>query len=212
LTKKKILLVIAIVAFIIAIVLGFTYSKYINSKEITGSTATATWNFDGAISNTDDETTKSISLAQTVNDDSIVSGKIAPGTSGNFKIIINASGSEVDVDYDVLLKEEGNNKPANLYFTCEDLVNSRDEDGNLIKYYSLSEMLKVNDETSRSNMSGSIDKDDNTIPKEITVNWEWPYESVQEGKTQEELDIQDTNDSGITDYKFILNIVGKQAN
>ena len=210
--KKVILLVIALVAFLMATVLGFTYSKYINSQDVIGQASTAVWNFDGAISNTGDNTTKSISLAQTVSKDSIVSDRIAPGTSGNFKIIINASGSEVDVDYDVLLKNEESNKPANLYFTCEDLVNSKDEDGNLIKYYSLTDMLKVDNQTNRSNMSGSIDKDENKTPKEININWEWPYESTQDGKTQEELDVQDTNDSGIIDYNFTLNIIGKQAN
>ena len=211
--KKKItLMVIALVAFIIATIMGFTYSKYVNSMEVSGTAKTATWSFDGAISNTDDETTKSISLAETISKDSVVSDKIAPGTSGNFKIIINANGSEVDVDYDVLLKDEVNSKPANLYFTCNDLKNSKDSEGNLIKYYSLADMLEVDNTTNRSNMSGRIDKDENLTAKVITVNWEWPYESVQDGKTQEELDEQDTKDSGITDYKFTLNIVGKQAN
>lgn len=199
---------------LLAMIVGYTYAKYINSRTVTGSSATATWSFDGAISNTDSQVTKSISLAETVSKDSIASGKIAPGTSGNFKIIINASGSEVDVDYDVLLKQEANHKPANLYFTCSDLVDSTDENGNLKKYYSLSDMLglvQVDQNTSKYNMSGKITKDNNGTPKEITVNWEWPYESTRDGLTLEELDEQDTNDSGINDYTFTLNILGKQS-
>lgn len=210
--KKLLLIAIALILLLlIALVFGYTYAKYINSREVTSTSATATWSFDGAISNTNSETTKSISLAQTINKDSIISGKIAPGTSGNFKIIVNARGSEVDVDYDVLLKGEENHKPDNLFFTCEDLVNSRDENGNLIKYYSLSDMLAVDNQTNKSNMSGTIDKDNNNTVKVITVNWEWPYESTREGKTLAELDNQDTNDSGITDYTFTLNILGKQS-
>ncbi|MBR1540068.1 MAG: hypothetical protein IJ629_02680 [Clostridia bacterium] len=54
--------------------------------------------------------------------------RIAPGTSGNFKIIIDASGSEVGVDYDVTSLGEGNNKPDNLYFTCSDLINANEKE------------------------------------------------------------------------------------
>ena len=134
--------------------------------------------------------------------------KIAPGTSGSFRIIINANGSEVDIDYDVLLKEEENNKPKNLYFTCEDLVNAKDENNELIKYYSLSDMLKVDSQTNRSNLSGTITRENNLNAKVITVNWEWPYETITDNVIQDE---QDTNDSGIQNYNFKLSIVGKQS-
>lgn len=212
--RKKLLLVVAILMLVllVAMGLGYTYAKYTNSREVSGSSATATWSFDGAISNTSNETTKSISLAQTVSKDSVTTGKIAPGTNGTFKIIINAAGSEVDIDYDVLLKGSENNKPSNLYFTCEDLVDARETDGSLKKYYSLAEMLAVDSQTNRSNMSGTIDKDTNNTAKEITVNWVWPYESNRDGYELDQLDLQDTNDSGITDYSFTLNILGKQSN
>lgn len=210
--KKILFIVIALMLLLlVAMTLGYTYAKYINSREVKSTSATATWNFDGAISNTNSETTKSISLAQTINKDSIVSGKIAPGTSGSFKIIVNAKGSEVDVDYDVLLKGEESHKPDNLYFTCEDLVKAKDENGKLIKYYSLADMLAVDSQTNKANMSGTIDKDDNATAKVITVNWDWPYESTRTDKSLAELDAQDTNDSGVTDYAFTLNILGKQS-
>ena len=210
--KKKILFaVVALIVVLFALIVGYTYSKYTDSKEVTGSAATASWSFNGAISNTASKTTTSISLAETISKDSIVQGKIAPGTSGSFQIIINAKGSEVDVDYDVLLKGAESKKPANLYFTCEDLVNAKDENHELIKYYSLADMLKVDNTTHKSNMSGTIDKDKNGTEKVITVNWEWPYESTKDGVSQEVLDAQDTEDSGITNYTFTLNIVGKQA-
>ena len=193
---------------LLTIILGYTYSKYATSKEVTSSTATATWNFDGSISNTDSEVTKSISLGNTLKDGSYVTEKIAPGTSGSFRIIINARGSEVNIDYDVLLKEEENNKPKNLYFTCEDLVNAKDENNELIKYYSLSDMLKVDSQTNRSNLSGTITRENNLNAKVITVNWEWPYETITDNVIQDE---QDTNDSGIQNYNFKLSIVGKQS-
>ncbi|MBR2289749.1 MAG: hypothetical protein IJ867_03915 [Clostridia bacterium] len=211
--RKKILLVVAVLMLVllVAMVLGYTYAKYTNSKSVSGElTQAATWKFDGAIATANGEATTSISLAPTVNKDSIVTGKIAPGTSGSFKIIINAKGSEVDMDYDVLLKGEENTKPANLYFTCEDLV---DENNELIKYYSLTDMLAVDSATGRSNLHGTIDKDENNNAKEIIVNWDWPYESeARDGKSLADLDDQDTKDSGIKDYTFTLSIVGSQKN
>lgn len=211
--RKKILFAVTVLmlVFLIAMVLGYTYAKYVNSREVSSSTDIAAWSFAGAISNTSSETTTTISLANPENADSNVNGKLAPGTSGSFRIIVNAAGSEVDVDYDVLLKGTESSKPANLYFTCSDLENAVDDEGNLIKYYSLADMLAVDDTTGKSNMSGTITTDQNSTPKVITVNWEWPYESTIAGSTQEELDAQDTLDSDISNYTFTLSIVGKQA-
>lgn len=208
--SKKVLIVFACLAvLLLSIIFGYTYSKYVYKEPVSGSASVAKWSFSGAISNSENKTTKSISLADTMNSsDSITKGKIAPGTSGSFKIIVNAAGSEVDVDYDVLLASEESQKPKNLYFKCNDLV-----EGSGQKFYSLAEMLKVNEETQRSNMSGKITTSQNEEPKEITVEWEWPYESTDESgvKQQEQLDEQDTNDSKLGDYTFTLNIVGTQA-
>jgi len=211
--RKKLLFVVValMLTLLIAMALGYTYAKYINSRDVSSSASVAAWSFNGAISNTNSETTTTISLANPTNSGSNVNGKLAPGTSGSFRIIVNAAGSEVDVDYDVLLKGTENNKPSNLYFTCSDLENAVDGEGNLIKYYSLADMLAVDNTTGRSNMSGTITASQNSTPRVITVNWEWPYESTRDGMTQTELDAQDTLDSDINNYTFTLSIVGKQA-
>ena len=209
--KKKILFVVVSLMLILltAMILGYTYAKYVGSKEVSASASVASWSFNGAITNTNNAQATTTSV--TLGGGNSGLPKLAPGTSGSFKILINANGSEVDVDYDVLLKGTESSKPANLYFTCNDLVNSVDGEGNLIKYYSLSDMLAVDNTTGRSNMSGTIQTNQNTTPKVITVNWEWPYESTRDGYTLTELDGQDTTDSSINDYTFTLNIVGKQA-
>ena len=212
--KKLLIVVIALMlVLLIAMALGYTYAKYVGHKDVSSSTATASWSFDGAISNTEDLETTSISLAQNATNGQVKTERIAPGTSGNFKIIIDASGSEVGVDYDVTLLGEENNKPDNLYFTCSDLINAN-ENGELKKYYSLEEMLaqvQIDENTSKYNLSGTIDKEQVDSLKEITVNWEWPYESTRTGYTLEQLDALDTEDSGITDYTFTLRILGRQA-
>ena len=212
--KKKIIIAcLGITILLLSIIFGYTYSKYVHTETVKGSASVAKWSFNGAISNTrdDDLESKEISLADSMNsNDSVKSKTIAPGTSGSFKIIIDAEGSEVGVDYDVFLADETdeengeNRKPANLYFTCDDLLTGQGE-----KFYSLEEMLKNNSDDSKSNLSGTIAKDAESKRKVITVNWNWPYESNENGL--EKGDIQDTKDSNITNYRFTLNIVGKQA-
>ena len=210
--KKKIFIAcIGIAVLCLAITLGYTYSKYVYTVPVKGTASVARWSFDGAISNTsEDLVTKEISLADSMNsNDSVVSKKIATGTSGSFKIIIDATGSEVGVDYDVFVADDADEtegegkKPANLYFTCNDLLTGKGE-----KFYSLKEMLN-SEEENKSNLSGTIAKDAASKKKVITINWEWPYESNEKGLEQG--DVQDTKDSNINDYRFTLNIVGKQA-
>lgn len=216
--RKKLLIAVVslMLVLLVAMVLGYTYAKYIGHKDVSGYATIANWSFDGAISNTEDETTTSISLADNVTAGKVKAGKIAPGTSGSFKIIIDATGSEVGVDYDVKLESEATEKPRNLYFTCNDLVNAT-ENGELKKYYSLQEMLaQVQVETengteTKYNLSGSIDKDQTGTLREITINWEWPYESTRGGYTLDQLDGFDTSDSAKDDYSFTLKILGRQA-
>lgn len=209
--RKKLFFAVAVLMLVLlaAMILGYTYAKYINSREVSSTAQVASWSFNGAITDTDNiqATTTSISLG---GGDSGLP-KLAPGSSGTFKILVNANGSEVDVDYDVLLKDSENNKPENLFFTCSDLVDATDDNGELIKYYSLADMLAVDSQTGRSNLSGRISKNSNSNPKVITVNWEWPYESTRAGFSQDALDEQDTTDSAIDNYSFTLKIVGKQA-
>ena len=209
--KKVVIAFIGLTIFLLAVIFGYTYSKYVNSETVKGTATVAKWSFNGAITNSDenDLTSKEISLADSMDsNDSVVSKKIAPGTSGSFKIIIDATGSEVDVDYDVFLADEdkeNGKKPENLYFTCNDLVT-----GNGQKFYSLEEMFKNSSDEHKSNLSGTIAKDEASMKKVITVNWNWPYETTDRDGGLEKADIQDTEDSSINDYCFTLNIIGKQ--
>lgn len=210
--KKVTLIVVTIIAFIVAIILGFTYSKYVSSANVSATASSAVWSFDGAISKDGNTKEKSISLNQTITEDLAGSGKLAPGTKGEFNIIVDATGSEVDVDYDVLLNntEDGQpeeSKPNNLYFTCADLEAEGTAETDYKKYYSLEEMLATNaDGTSKLN--GTVAKNSQEV---ITIKWVWPYESTRTDLPKSDLDALDTEDSGITDYSFKLNIVGRQA-
>ena len=56
-----------------------------------------------------------INLGKTYTAETLAQNTIAPGTRGSFDIVIDASGSEVGIDYDVKFLNQ-TNKPANLKF------------------------------------------------------------------------------------------------
>ena len=126
---------------------------------------------------------KSVNLLNTNNEKTLVNEKIAPGTKGNFKIILN---SNQDLIYKINF-ESINNKPKNLKFKA-----SKDKvqisEGN-----TLEELSK--------NLIGQIYKNQEI---EIVVDWYWDYESKQNE------DIQDTEDSkNIREYKFKIYAKGE---
>ena len=89
---------------------GYTYAKYVTQEKGNGSADIATWSF--RIEKDENEDVKTIRLADTSNKETLLNGKIAPGTSGQFYLKINAVGSEVAVDYKVTFGNE-KNKPDN---------------------------------------------------------------------------------------------------
>ena len=59
-------------------------------------------------------------VGEKVNNDNktLVNNKIAPGTSGSFKIIVDGTGSDVGINYNIVFKNE-TSKPQNLKFIYE---------------------------------------------------------------------------------------------
>ena len=134
--KRKKIIAIAIVAILLLVVimLGYTFSKYTKSYTIPTSSTVAKWSFSGEVFNSKNSSTETtISLADTTKNPKIKENKIAPGTNGDFTIVVDATGSEVDLDYKVELIEE-TNKPQNLKFSYN---------GNI--YNSLSELISSED-------------------------------------------------------------------
>ena len=188
--KKKIGLIIVLAIVLLAIILGYTFSKYTQSVTIQTSSSVAKWQFAGEIANSENSsTTSAISLADTIDSETITDGKIAPGTSGEFDIIIDATGSEVDIDYTISITEE-TDKPTNLIFTYND-----------VEYNNLSDLI------SSAISSGTISKNgDQTVT--YTISWEWPYETEIDGVLQDDVDLEDGQN--ITDYVFTVKITGTQ--
>lgn len=188
-TKKIIKLLSVLLLVVVLQTMGYTYAKYLTTENGTGQAEIAKWGFEIV---KDGEQTKTVKLVNTINKDTLVKGKIAPGTSGTILISLDASKSEVDLDYDVKFANE-KNKPNNITFTYSGVT-----------YKSLSEITTIN---------GKIKYYDPDRVKNIEINWEWPYET---GLTEEEITRNDALDNqaanNITEYTFDIVATGTQGN
>lgn len=128
---------------------------------------------------------KSVDLSQTINKDTLVYEKIAPGTRGSFNILLETNRN---LNYKVLFYSL-NEKPKNLNFIA--LKNERF----LANANTLEELS--------DSISGFISRNEKIT---ITINWYWNYEN-----DSEEYNIQDTNDAeNIRRYQFNICTVGEE--
>ena len=102
-TKKIIKITLAILLIVLVQVIGITYAKYIASDEGKGQAEIAKWSF--KISK-DGEQIETINLADTAQEGSTVNGKLVPGSWGSICIQVDATGSEVGVDYTLGFENE----------------------------------------------------------------------------------------------------------
>lgn len=187
-SKKGIKAICLILVLLILGSTGYTYAKYLTQEKGKGSADIATWAF--KIVKAEDELEKTISLKDTATKATLQNGKIAPGSSGEIRLSVDATGSEVGVDYTVEFNNE-KNKPTNLVFSY-----------NNVQYQSLSTVEGI---------KGSIGVND-TKKREIIVKWEWPYET---GGTDSGIalhDKEDTQDAiADLDYTFDVIVTGTQS-
>ena len=187
--KKKIAITLIILsAIIISFIGGQTFSKYVTQVKGAGIADIAHWDF--KVNNSED-TIQTINLASTVNNDTLVNNKIAPGTSGNFKINIDASDAEVGISYKVEFTNE-QNKPTNLKFIYNGLT-----------YNSIKEI--------EDKLQGTINATDPNKIVTISIDWQWPYETGEEAQVlaNDKIDTQDGKN--IAEYKFDCLVTGVQV-
>lgn len=111
---------------------------------------------------------------------------------GKFNVQIDATSSEIDVFYEVIVFNEYN-IPKDMVFTAEIL----DEKGGVIKKTEeYNSFLKLASE----NLKDKIPVEINNQKREIVVYWEW----------KDDKDVILDNDSSFSDCGFELQIVGKQ--
>lgn len=130
---------------------------------------------------------QSINLSETIDEEKSLYKKIAPGTKGNFSILLD---SNQNLKYKIEFNSI-NEKPRNLNFIA--LKNGQIL-GEKNKLEDLSELL-----------TGYINKNEKI---NITIKWYWNFESEQ---NQENTDFQDTKDSeNIKKYQFKVCALGEE--
>jgi len=187
--KKKIMFILVLVILfllIIAFSIGTSYSKYTTTVKGEGISQIAKWSFKA---NGENKTMSTIALKDTYDNTKLTDGKIAPGTSGNFTIVVDATGCDVGLSYQVNFRNE-KNKPTNLKFTLGDTtVNTLEE---------LEDLL-----------SGIIAANDTLKERIIQINWQWPFETKV--NNLEENDKLDTKQAiEFENYTFDVSITGTQ--
>ena len=188
--KKKVVITLAIIATIcILLIGGQTFSKYITEVKGIGRADVAKWDFKV---NGTDEQVQTIDLKSTINNTTITENKIAPGTSGAIRINIDATETEVGINYKVQFLNEIQT-PTNMVFYYQNE-----------KYDNLT---ALNDK-----ISGTIFANGGERQIPIEIDWHWPYET---GETPEEIEMNDRIDTeeakGNTDYLFDVLITGTQV-
>ncbi len=130
---------------------------------------------------------KSLNLVDTIDKNTLIYEKIAPGTSGSFNILLY---SNQNLKYRIEFHSI-NDKPKNLKFMA-------------LKNNQILEETNTLEELSRR-LVGCINKDENI---NITIKWYWNYEDK---KNEEATDIQDTKDSEkIKKYQFDVYALGEE--
>lgn len=187
--KKKIFIIAGIVALILlSFVSGSTFAKYLTESTTSATLEVAKWSVtqEFLVNGKSVTTSDNVNLANTYDSSTLVNGKIAPGTSGDFKVVIDATGTETGINYQVKFDNITGTKPSNLVFTYNNAI-----------YTSLEELSE--------GIEGNIPANAENKILSLEIGWIWAYETSDEG------DIQDTLDGqNISNYNFDVTITCTQ--
>lgn len=185
----KVLLIVALITLVS--VGGYTFARYYQSLNLGGGQATiARWSFGS----------KNVSQNIVLSEE-----KIAPGSNGTFEIEVDATNSEVPVDYEVLVSNE-KNIPRNMEFFAE----IQNEDGSVI---TTTENFKSFTELAASQLKGNIPVVENNQIRKIVVHWNWEFNEEDTTSIDAEdgtLTYDENNESSL-ECGFDIQIIGRQA-
>lgn len=186
--SKKIIILLSILILMLAIGTGgYTYAKYRTAVKGGGQADIAKWAFTVGKNS---EEIKNITLSNTVEKDTLINGKIAPGTSGEFFINIDGTGSEVGIDYEVKFSNE-TNKPTNIIFSYGGK-----------EYKSLSEITDI---------KGKIGVDTEVKTRKIQILWRWEYQTGSDNEITKNDEIDTQEGIANLDYSFDVIVTGTQS-
>ena len=187
--KRIVLLSVVIITILLSFFIGHAYAKYRSKVTGKGTVDIAGWNFKV---NEKEDKIQTISLKSTINNGTLLNNKVAPGTEGDFQIRIDATGTEVGINY-IINFENQTEKPKNLKFTYEGKT-----------YNSLEDLQK--------DLTGIINANEENKTKILTIGWNWKY---QTGTTENEINTNnkiDTQDAKkISNYTFDIIVSGVQV-
>jgi hypothetical protein len=170
--KKTLILVILLILVLVSalIIAAFSYARYLSIINADGTAVVARWNFNAT--NIEGTTLTTVALTDTTLNSKVVDGKIAPGTDGSFAIVVDASGSEVALTYDIEIFNFSDSMPENLKFYSSNVFTPENEltliDGKIV-------------------FSGEIALADVNTPVITTLYWAWAYQT-EDGDEQDTLD------------------------
>lgn len=148
------LLIVAIVSIILA---TYAWAKYTTTKTGKAEVAVAKWDvtFNGTLTNHQYQHVKT--------------GKLAPGTTGQFAMNFSSENTEVAYDYTILIKNLAN-KPTNLkFYTDSNYTNEISISGTSAQFFNGSVTLD-------SNGKATIFSDTTNQGQPI-IYWKWAYET-----------------------------------
>ncbi len=168
--NRKLLVIAALLLFV---GVGFaTYAIYKTTATGTATVSAANWSVAFKANNTtiSDNTTINLSnLTWTNTLGTVKEGKIAPGSSATFDVEIDATGSEVDVDYEVTVSSVKYNDgttdvdaPTGLF-----TISAADSTGTIL-YSTTNSMKKVI--TVTITWAGNVNDDATKISSDLTLN------------------------------------------
>ncbi len=187
--KKKIIISLCILLVVIlGLIGGSVIAKYQSQIKAQGNADVAKWVF---TLNGTNVSYKTIKIDSSYDESTLTNGKIAPGTRGSFDIVIDATGSEVGVEYAVTFINE-RYKPTNMKFIYDNQ-----------EYNSLQEL--------EDKLTGTIAANAGNKKITYTISWLWDYETGDSSQIQAN-DKIDTNEglSGAV-YSFDVVATGTQV-
>lgn len=124
-----------------------------------------------------------------------------PGSKGNFKIEIDATGSESEINYQIIVLEE-KNIPKNFEFYAEIYNEKNEMIEKTDKYENLSNLAK-------EKLFGNISLEKNNQKRNIIIYWNWKDEQNDIFLEMKDGTIS-LNENSSLESVFCIEIIGKQ--
>ena len=156
-TRNKPVIILLALLLITAIAFSmYAYAKYKTTLKGNGTAQVAKWSFKV---NGQTQTIPDIDLATTMKKvNNVAENKIAPGTEGSFDLNLDATGSEVAIDYNIKLAVT--EKPTNLRF-----------------YTDSSYTKEIASTDGVMNVSGVMSLEEIKTVQTKTIYWKWAYQT-----------------------------------